>query len=128
MDAAVTAEGSRLPDMMSFHSLVAQSCGNEFLAVILEIVHSLAEWHTPLEALPESDLELAIQAHRKIVGMIAARDATGAGLAMRAHIRGFEEILEASDRLDQPVIRAEDWDSPSLIRVRERPAGRASEP
>lgn len=107
---AVDVHGSRLPGMMGFHPLVAAGSGNEFFVVMLEIVHSLAEWHTPGEGLDTRTLELAGRAHRKIAERLHARDAAGAGRAMRVHLEAFRDGLEAAGRLDEPVIRAVDWD------------------
>jgi len=108
--AAVDIHGSRLPGLMDFHRLVARGSGNEFFVVMLEIVQSLAEWHTPGEGLDRSALELAGRAHRKIAGRLSERDPDGAGKAMRVHLEAFRDSLEAVGRLDEPVIRAGDWD------------------
>ncbi|HTN57950.1 MAG TPA: FCD domain-containing protein [Protaetiibacter sp.] len=107
---AVDTQGSRLPDMMGFHRLVALGSGNDFFAVMLEIVHSLAEWHTPGEGLDAHALGLGGRAHHKIVRSLRARDAEGAGQAMRVHLEAFRDGLAAAGRLDAPVIRAGDWD------------------
>lgn len=109
IDAAVEAHGSRLPGMMDFHRLVARSSGNEFFQVVLEIVHSLAEWHTPDEGLGSDALALAQRAHRKVADRLLARDAEGAGRAVRVHLEAFRDSLEAAGRLDEPVIRAAEW-------------------
>lgn len=107
---AVADDGEHLPEMLDFHRLVARSAGNEFLAVTLEIVHSLAGWHTPLEALAEPTLDFGRRAHRRIAERIIARDGAGASAAMRTHLEAFLEELDRLHRLDEPVIRAAEWD------------------
>lgn len=108
-DAATAPSDDRLPEMMDFHRVVARHAGNEFLTVTLEIVHSLADWHTPLESLDEPALDLARRAHRKVAERIREGDAEGAGRAMRAHLEAFRDELDRAGRLDEPVIRAAEW-------------------
>ncbi len=102
-------EYAPLGDTMTFHTVLAEACSNDFYAVTLDIVHALAAWHTPQEPITADVLHLAELAHQKIADRIAARDPEGAAAAMDRHIAGFEDEMRKAGRLDEPVIRADAW-------------------
>lgn len=95
--------------LVSFHSLLAESCGNEFYRVMIKVVLEIATWHTPEEGLAAVDLELAHNSHRKIAEHIAAGRGDEAAAVMLHHLRSFESFVEGRGNLDLPVIRPQGW-------------------
>lgn len=104
-----SVESRPLSEVIDFHGLIAEATGNEFFRTILQVVVSLAGWHTPDEGLDEADLDEARAAHAKVVRRILERDGDGAARAMDRHLSAFEDIVRAQGNIAKPVIRASAW-------------------
>jgi len=92
--------------VVSFHSLLAEACGNEFYRVVVKIIIEIAAWHTPEEGLDSVDLNAANASHRKIAEHVAAGRGDEAAAVMLRHLRAFEAVVEAKGNLDLPVVRS----------------------
>jgi len=98
-----------LDRLVSFHSLIAEACGNEFYRVMVKVILEIAAWHTPEEGLDAHDLETAHKSHRKVAEHIAAGRGDDAAEAMLKHLRSFEAFVDSRGNLDLPVIRPQGW-------------------
>ncbi len=83
----------------AFHDLIATAADNPPLAEAIRQLHqrSLLVWQIPGYA--EDDLDLTQAQHRAILEAIAARDASGAARAMKAHLESLRKRLLKSGRL-----------------------------
>jgi DNA-binding FadR family transcriptional regulator len=95
--------------VVSFHNLIAESCGNEFYRVTMGYVLNIAAWHTPQAGLSHNDVCVARGAHRDIVESIAARQPETASEAMDRHLKSFLAVIKKAGHLDSPVLRPENW-------------------
>lgn len=104
-------EQETVEGVVSFHHLIADSCGNEFYRVTLGYVLNIAEWHTPQAGLSHDDVCVARGAHRSIVEAIAAHDGDAASEAMELHLKSFLAVIKKAGHLDSPILRPERWAS-----------------
>jgi len=91
-----------------FHALVARAAGNRVLQIAREPMHLLVEPTTAhvLQHVPEGALRL-VEAHRRIVQALRARDAQAAAQWVRRHLEDWRRGFERSGRrLDEPIDRA----------------------
>lgn len=77
-----------------FHQLLAQATGNKFLSHECELFYnlSLRLWNFSLDRLKPRDLD--VDTHVEILTAIKAGDSEQARLAMRRHIKEFQEVLK----------------------------------
>jgi DNA-binding FadR family transcriptional regulator len=112
MFRATDDEGQQTVEgVVSFHHLIADSCGNEFYRVTLGYVLDIAAWHAPQAGLSYDDVCVARGAHRDVVEAIAAREPDRASEAMERHLKSFLAVVKKSGHLDSPVLRPERWAS-----------------
>jgi GntR family transcriptional repressor for pyruvate dehydrogenase complex len=111
LDAVRDDERETVEGVVSFHTLVAQACGNEFFTVTLTVILQIAEWHTPQEGLNNRDICVARESHELVVNHIAAGRGDEAAEAMDAHLLTFEKVVRKQGNLDAPVLRPENWSS-----------------
>lgn len=104
-------EQETVEGVVSFHNLIADSCGSEFYRVTLGYVLNIAAWQTPQAGLSHDDVCVARGAHRDIVESIAARQPEMAAEAMDRHLKSFLAVIKKSGHLDSPVLRPESWAS-----------------
>lgn len=100
-------EQETVEGVVSFHNLIADSCGNEFYRVTMGYVLNIAAWHTPQAGLSHDDVCVARGAHIDIVEAIAAREPERASEAMDRHLKSFLAVIRKSGHLDSPVLRPE---------------------
>lgn len=106
---ATDQQDEPLSELVSFHALIADACGNEFYRVMVKIILEIAAWHTPEEGLDAADLASAHANHRKIAEHIAAGRGDEAASMMLRHMCAFESLVDAKGNLDLPVVRPRGW-------------------
>jgi GntR family transcriptional regulator, transcriptional repressor for pyruvate dehydrogenase complex len=94
---------------VAFHERVAELSENLLLRVLVIVPHDLLREHLKSEALDDSDVHEANDAHMAIAKAIAAGDAERASRAMARHLEAFEQRMSRAGRLDQPIVPQEHW-------------------
>lgn len=106
-DDVVEAMFSEGPDN-DFHRLVAKGCRNRWLEnLLVKDVYSLLRLYR-IQAAKRPDLSDTIEEHKLIIDRIHARDADGAEVAMREHvkrsrIRTLERVKSAGTQISSDV-------------------------
>ena len=82
---------------IQFHTILAQAARNQLMATVLTLTSS---WTTDVRLRSHSTLEgrrSSIEGHRHILDAIEARDATGAGIAMRDHLADVAILIRGCE-------------------------------
>ena len=112
LDASVTALEAALDDESTFltrneefHGMIARAAGNEVLAVFWSAIQRIADGHEVGIRFGSAARQEAVQAHRRILAALQARDAAAAARVMTAHLDGFHELISERypELLEDPV-------------------------
>ncbi len=106
---ATEQQSEPINQLVSFHALIAEACGNEFYRVMVKIILEIAAWHTAEEGLDAADLASAHANHRKIAEYIAEGRGNDAAAMMLRHMCAFESFVDTKGNLDLPVVRPRSW-------------------
>lgn len=82
---------------IQFHTVLAQAARNQLMASVLTLTNS---WTADVRLRSHSTLEgrrCSIEGHRHILAAIEARDATGAGIAMRDHLADVAILIRGHE-------------------------------
>jgi GntR family transcriptional regulator, transcriptional repressor for pyruvate dehydrogenase complex len=94
---------------VAFHQKIADMSDNLLLRVLVMVPHDLLREHLKGEAIDESTLKEANEAHVAIAKAIAAGNAERAARAMMRHLEAFERRMDRAGGLDRPIVPQEQW-------------------
>lgn len=86
------------------HDMVAEASGNDVFEFTLKAMHVALDSHFREERITAENRDGTRRAHERIAERIAARDPAGARAAMERHLLTYQEYLETSGLIDEPVI------------------------
>lgn len=109
LETIVAREGRQEHADVDFHILLSEMSGNALFKLNLAALHDLIDWHVRGENLSEEDVRATVVVHRKIAKAVIDGDAAAAEKLMLRHLEGFEKVMAAAGRLDQPIIPREEW-------------------
>src|ERR1700730_658711 len=93
-----------------FHELILEGCGNKTLAVQGAVLQDIVATHlrTKLAWRDDNDtderFERAIRSYAKLISLVEAGDAGGAGKHLRSHMEGAAKYLLKDDLKTKPVV------------------------
>jgi GntR family transcriptional repressor for pyruvate dehydrogenase complex len=94
---------------VAFHERVAELSENLLLRVLVMVPHDLLREQLKGEAIDDSTLREANDAHLAIANAIVAGDSERAARAMTKHLEAFERRMDREGRLDRPIVPQEQW-------------------